>query len=179
MRALTLAFVLTASGCGKAPPPAPDEKPVAAPKPDKPPAPEPLTYARVKSAVPASAGKQVSWRGKLVRRLERADKAGHAMYYLLFAEDPERKGNFASSRPFLVDEAKATVGTGVEAAFTKEGSIIYSEGNTRWAALRCDEVVLTVTGTVSGETEFQTDLDGLPRSAPLLAPATIKLAAEK
>jgi hypothetical protein len=36
-----------------------------------------------------------------------------------------------------------------------------------------------VTGTVSGETEFQTDLDGLPRSAPLLAPASIKLAAEK
>jgi hypothetical protein len=59
MRALTLAFVLalTASGCGKAPP-APDEKPVAAPKQDKPHAPEPLTYARVKGAVPASAGKR-------------------------------------------------------------------------------------------------------------------------
>jgi hypothetical protein len=64
----------------------------------------------------------VSWRGKLVRRLERADKAGHAKYYLLFAEDPERKGDFASSRPFLVDEAKATVGKGVEAALTEGGS---------------------------------------------------------
>lgn len=178
-----LALLLFATGCSRAKPTPsePAAKPPGAPKAEKKTSPEPLTYTRVKADVAANVGKQVTWRGRLVRRLEKDDGVNHTMYYLLLAENPDQKGDYAVYLPILIDEKKATAGKDVEAAYfgKKGGEIIFGPGNLRWGTIPCEEVILTVTGTVSGELDFSTDLKGVPKSAPLLAPATIKLAAEK
>jgi len=141
-----------------------------------------MSYDHARADVKLAVGKRVVWRGKLVQWLGKEDLVSNkgSTYYLLLAENPERQGEYTESRPFLLDEDKTTLGPAAKNAIRIEQvTHVVILAKSKWQCRPCNDIILTVTGTVAGEMEFHSASKKLPNSAPLVAAATIELPTDK
>jgi hypothetical protein len=142
--------------------------------------PAPLTYRQARADAAGSEGQRVVWRAKAVRYLEMEDpdRGQAARYYLLLAEDDAKRGQFPPTNAVLVDARDVRLEGGAEKAIRvgKTGTIIFQDGNVRWASMDCTPAVVTARGTVKGSRAFSSDLVGTPKDALLLSSAVIELA---
>lgn len=177
IQSAALFVLLIAAGCTRSP----TSRPYG-PGASKPTAPKPLTYDQVRADVKAAVGKRVVWRGKLLEWLGKEDLVSNKVskYYLLLAENPERQGEYTESRPFLLVEEKLARGSAAENAVRiEQGQKIIILATSKWHCRPCNDIILTVTGTIDGEMEYHAASEKLPSSAPLISSVTIDLATDK